>query len=53
MSDPLYSAASTTTTPSGGQVPESPYVPLLPLAAVGLAGAGFIAYRIRRRAAHS
>jgi hypothetical protein len=44
-------STTTTTTPSGGQVPESPYVPLLPLAAVGLAGGGLIALRIRRRRA--
>jgi hypothetical protein len=37
--------------PTEAQVPESPYVPLLPLAAAGLAGSGLIAYRTRRKAA--
>jgi hypothetical protein len=44
------SAGTTTTQPSQGQVPESPSVPLLPLAALGLVGgAGFVAYRVRTR----
>ena len=47
-------ATTTTTTPTQGQVPESPYVPLLPLGAAGIAGAGFVTYLIfRRKASHS
>jgi hypothetical protein len=45
--------ATTTTQPSGGQVPESPYVSLLPVAALGLIGAGFVTYRVRHRRAQS
>jgi hypothetical protein len=41
----------TVTGPGNGQVPESPSVPLLPLAAAGLAGAGLIAFGARRRTA--
>ena len=42
-------SSTTTTSPGQGQVPESPYVPLLPMAGAGVAGAGFILYLIRRR----
>ncbi len=45
--------STTTTSPSGGQVPESPYVSLLPVAALGLIGGGFVTYRIRHRRANS
>jgi hypothetical protein len=44
---------TTTTVPTQGQVPESPYVPLLPIGAAGIAGAGFLFFRFRRRHAHS
>jgi hypothetical protein len=40
---------TTTTQPSSGQVPESPFVPLLPASAAGLVGGGFVLYRVRQR----
>lgn len=43
------SATTSTTQPSGGQVPESPFVPLLPASAAGLVGGGFVLYRFRHR----
>lgn len=43
---------TTTTSPGQGQVPESPAVPLLPVAGVGItAGGFFMAYLVRRRKA--
>ena len=39
--------------PTGGQVPESPYVPLLPVLAMGPAGVGFLVYRTRRQRARA
>lgn len=44
-------STTTTTQPSGGQVPESPYVPLLPVGVAGVAGGGFLLYRFRHRRA--
>ena len=44
-------ATTTTTTPTQGQVPESPSVPLLPLAGLGAIGGGFMLFLFRRRRA--
>jgi hypothetical protein len=44
---------TTTTVPTQGQVPESPYVPLLPIGAAAIAGAGFLLFRFRRRHPHN
>jgi len=46
-------ATTSTTQPSGGQVPESPLVPLLPVGGLGLAGGGLVAYRLRHRRTNS
>lgn len=40
---------TSTTTPGQGQVPESPSVPALPLAAAGVVGGGFFIYLFLRR----
>ena len=40
---------TTTTAPTGGQVPEAPYLPLLPLVGAGVLGGGLVAYRARHR----
>ncbi len=42
---------TTTTQPTQGQVPESPSVPLLPLAGLGVLGGGFMLFLLRRRRA--
>ena len=43
---------TTTTNPNQGAVPESPYVPLLPVGAAVVAGGGFLFYRLRHRRAN-
>jgi hypothetical protein len=50
---PTTTVAPTTTTtqPTQGQVPESPSVPLLPLAGLGVIGGGFMLFLLRRRRA--
>lgn len=44
-------ATTTTTSPTQGQVPESPAVTLLPLAGLGVVGGGFMLFLFRRRRA--
>ena len=45
--------ATTTTTSPPPATPESPYVPLLPVGAVVVAGGGFFFYRLRHRRANN
>jgi hypothetical protein len=47
------SGTTTTTNPNQGAVPESPYVPLLPVGAAVVGGGGFLFYRLRHRRANS
>ena len=47
------SGTTTTSNPNQGAVPESPYVPLLPVGAAVVGGGGFLFYRLRHRRANS